>query len=76
MSLVLITHMGFVARVEHAPAVMDADIRDSHLFSFEHRLALVDSFIYGTLPTYPSIEIIFGSVVYAHVDGPSRKVSE
>lgn len=27
------TQMGFVARVEHAPAATEADIRESHLFS-------------------------------------------
>ena len=68
--------MGFVARVEHAPAVIDADTRDSHLFSFEYRLALGRDFTYHILLTYSIIEIIFGGVVYAHIDGPSRKVSE
>lgn len=33
MSLVLMTHIGFVASVEQAPAVIEADIRESHLFS-------------------------------------------
>jgi hypothetical protein len=33
MSLVLTTQIGFVTKVEHAPAVIEAIVRASHLFS-------------------------------------------
>jgi hypothetical protein len=76
MSLVLTTHIGFVTRVEHAPAVTEARVRASHLFSGRKNLSAVLHHACGAVLTHSLVQELLGGLVCAHVDGPGGDVAQ
>src|SRR6266480_7225058 len=75
MRRVLITQIGFVAKVEHAPAVIDAHIRANHLFSANRQ-----RHEYWTTNnadrTHLGVIILPGTVIDGHVYRPSWQVTQ
>lgn len=77
ISLVLMTQIGFVTIVEHAPALIDAYPRESHQLSIVELADCVRRSKRTELgPTCLLIEVLPRSVVDGQVDGPCRQISE
>ena len=69
------TQMGFVASVEHAPAVIEADIRDSHMLSgIDCQLRTQRHAQYSRTHSW-TVEVL-RPVIHSHVDGPRWDISE
>lgn len=68
--------MGLVTRVEQPPAVTEASVLASHLFSAEHTMSAMRQQKREEALTHLGIEEVLCCIVGAHVNGPCRDVSE